>query len=270
MTQKPFAPSPMHTVETLTVAFAACGVQRGQTILMHSSMSKIGGWICGGSEAVILALLAVLGNDGTLMMPTFTTDNSEPSLWQNPPVPPDWWQPIREHTPAYHPRTARTAEMGIIAETFRTWEGVLRSEHPMWSFAAWGKYAHELVSDHRLEYGLGEKSPIGNLYALDGQVFLLGVGHANNTSLHLAEYRADYPGKMLERQGAAMLVEGVRQWVEFDIVAVDADDFEQLGADYETEYPTVIQIGSVGNATTRLFQQRPIVDYATTWLPKNR
>jgi aminoglycoside 3-N-acetyltransferase len=86
----------------------------------------------------------------------------------------------------------------------------------------------------------------------------------------LAEYRVAYPGKMLEKQGSAMLVDGVRQWVEFDIVAVDADDFEPLGAAYEADYPAAVQFGAVGNATTRLFKQRSIVDYAMTWLPKNR
>lgn len=60
-----------------------------------------GHWTIGGAEAVILALLRVLGNDGTLMMPTHTSENTEPSYWQHPPVPENWWNTIREHKPAY-------------------------------------------------------------------------------------------------------------------------------------------------------------------------
>jgi aminoglycoside 3-N-acetyltransferase len=42
-------------------------------------------------------------------------------------------------------------------------------------------------------------------------VLLLGVDHWNNTSLHLAESRANYPGKKTLRSGSAMLVNGQRQ-----------------------------------------------------------
>jgi aminoglycoside 3-N-acetyltransferase len=56
---------------------------------------------------------------------------------------------------------------------------------------------------------------LSRLYDLDGSVLLLGVDHDNNTSLHLAEYRADWPGKAYVTSGAAMLVDGERQWVSF-------------------------------------------------------
>ena len=57
-----------------------------------------------------------------------------------------------------------------------------------------------VVADHSLDHPLGERSPLARLYDLDGHILLLGVGHANNTSLHLAEYRADYPGKSGSRR----------------------------------------------------------------------
>lgn len=39
----------------------------------------------------------------------------------------------------------------------------------------------------------GERSPLARRYELDGQALLAGVGHGNNTSIHLGEYRADFP-----------------------------------------------------------------------------
>src|SRR5574341_1575649 len=64
------------TVDSLAEQFAACGLAAGQTVLVHTSMSRIG-WIVGGAETVIRALLRVLTPEGTLMMPAFTTSNTD-------------------------------------------------------------------------------------------------------------------------------------------------------------------------------------------------
>jgi aminoglycoside 3-N-acetyltransferase len=182
------------TAHSLADALRRCGMAEGQTVLVHMAMSKLS-WVVGGAQAVIMAFLDVLGPTGTLMMPTHTTYNTDPAEWQHPPVPESWWQTIRNHTPAYDPRTSPTRIMGAVPELFRTWPGVIRSAHPVTSFAALGPNARYLIDDHVLEEETGERSPVGRLYELDGEVLLLGVEHWNNTSLHLAEYRANYPGK---------------------------------------------------------------------------
>ena len=256
------------TVETLVEQFEQCGLFEGQTVLVHSSMSKIGDWVCGGAEAVILALLQVLGDEGTLMMPTHTTDNTEPQNWSSPPVPEAWWEIIRQQMPPFHPNRSRTRQMGVLPETFRTWNGVRRSNHPIGSFAAYGKHAEFLLVDHDLSQMFGDRSPIGKLYELDGYILLLGVSHANNTSLHLAEFRAEFPGKSTIQEGAAMLVNGQRKWIQFEMLDWETDDFETLGEAYEAQNP--IQIGLIGQATTRVIRQRHLVDFAVEWMQKNR
>jgi aminoglycoside 3-N-acetyltransferase len=269
MTAVPSLTGVLHTQESLTAAFAACGVQPGQTLLVHSSLRRIGGWICGGPEAVINALLTVLGDDGTLVMPTHTANNTEPSHWQHPPVPEEWWPAIRAQTPAYDPATSRTREMGLLVETFRTYPGVLRSAHPIWSFAAKGKHASFITQGHTLAAEMGEKSPLGHLYHLDASILLLGVDHGNNTSLHLAEYRARFE-KRYEEQGSAMLVDGQRQWVTYSIMIPNDDGFADLGLDYEETSPTAVHIDLIGEAITRCMKMRPIVDYAVEWLDQKR
>jgi aminoglycoside 3-N-acetyltransferase len=265
----PILTGPLHTQDSLTAAFAASGVRPGQVLLVHSSLKQIGGWICGGAETVVNALLAVLGDEGTLVMPTHTTDNSEPSHWQYPPVPADWWPVIRAQHPAYDPSTSPTRMMGLLVETFRTYPGVLRSAHPMWSFAAKGKQASFITQGHTLAAEMGEDSPLGRLYSLNASILLLGVAHGNNTSLHLAEYRAQI-GKSYEEQGSAMLVDGQRKWVTYRVMVPDSDDFVTLGLAYEEAQPQAVQIGQVGAATTRCMKMRPIVDYAVEWLEANR
>jgi aminoglycoside 3-N-acetyltransferase len=196
-------PSPV-TVESLKKDLTALGVKPGMVLLVHSSLSAIG-WVCGKSVAVIEALESVLTSNGTLVMPTHSGELSEPSYWQHPPVPEAWWQTIRDTMPAFQSDLTPTRSMGIIPETFRKQTGVLRSYHPQVSFAAWDKYAKEITENHGLEYSLGEHSPLARLYDLHGYVLLLGVGHGNNTSLHLAEYRANYSSKKLSSKAHPFL-----------------------------------------------------------------
>src|SRR5258706_3696221 len=124
-------------------------------------------------------------------MPTFPAENSEPANWNHPPVPEEWWQQIRATMPAYDPTFTPTFHMGIIPETFRKQTDVVRSSNPDASFAAWGKYARQITENHALCPLFGEQSPLARVYDLEGWVLLLGVGHNKNSSLHLAEGRAN-------------------------------------------------------------------------------
>ena len=254
------------TVATLAKDFGACGLSAGQTVLVHSSLSKLG-WVSGGPVAVIEALLRVLGPAGTLLMPAHSADNSEPSAWRNPPVPESWWPVIRATMPAFDPAKTPTRGMGRVAELFRTWPGVKRSVHPTASFTALGPQAAFITEEQDLEDALGEASPLGKLYEVDGYVLLLGVGHGNNTSLHLAETRAGISKTYLD-EGSAVLVNGVRQWVEYRRLAWDDEDFEALGKAYDEA--NRISVCKVGQAEVRFLRQRPLVDWAVKWLEDNR
>jgi aminoglycoside 3-N-acetyltransferase len=77
------------TRESLAADLGRLGVRPGSVLLAHSSLSALG-WVCGGAQAVIEALLDALGPQGTLVVPAHTTGNSEPSQWRNPPMPEDW------------------------------------------------------------------------------------------------------------------------------------------------------------------------------------
>ena len=82
------------TVDSLQADFTALGVEAGMALLVHSSLSAMG-WVCGGPVTVIIALQHVLGHTGTLVMPAHSTGLSDPSGWENPPVPESWWRTNR-------------------------------------------------------------------------------------------------------------------------------------------------------------------------------
>ncbi|MGH2736419.1 MAG: aminoglycoside N(3)-acetyltransferase [Actinomycetota bacterium] len=261
------------TVDSVAQALLELGVKHGMTLLVHSSLSALG-WVAGGAPAVVLGIERAVGANGTVMMPTHSSGLSDPAGWKNPPVPEAWWQTIRDETPAFDALLTPTRAMGAIVDCFRTQPGTIRSSHPQVSFAARGPQAERLTSNHSLDFGLGESSPLGRLYDVDGHVLLLGVGHDNSTSLHLAELRAEFAGFRTVKQGAPVLVAGERRWVEFDewdyeaasIFGVEEDHlFDVIGADFERD-SNGVRRGLVGLAEARLMSQRALVDFGARWM----
>lgn len=258
------------TVDSLAEQFAACGLQAGQTVIVHSALSKLG-WVVGGPVAVIQALMRVVGTSGTLMMPTQTWKNLDPAggAYQAEGIPEEWWPIVREHLPAYDPAITPSIGMGVIAELFRTWPGARRSWHPTRSFAALGPNADVLTLEHPLTDVFGPASPLGKLYDLDGSILIMGLDHHSNTSLHLAEDLANYPGKEYVQESSAVLVNGKRQWLTYASPnLMQADDFGAIGDAYEAVHG--IARHTVGQAEVRFMRQRPLVDWAVAWMENYR
>jgi aminoglycoside 3-N-acetyltransferase len=253
------------TRASLGADLRALGVRPGSVLIVHSSMKSLG-WVAGGTVAVTQALLDVLGPDGTLVVPTHTPENSDPSGWRHPPVPESWWPIIRGEMPAFDPAVTPSRWMGQLPETVRTWPGAVRSDHPHVSFAALGPAAGEVTGAHRLDEMLGEQSPLARIYDLDGDVLLLGVDDTSNTSLHLAEYRQARPPR--SSNGAAAFVHGVRAWVEWEDVDVDEGDFGVIGG--RLDESGAVTLGLVGSAQCRLMRQRSAVDFAVGWMNTHR
>jgi aminoglycoside 3-N-acetyltransferase len=205
-------------------------------------------------------------------MPAFDSNNTEPSQWKAPPVDPRWWPVVRAEQPAFDPATTPSIRMGALAEYFRTLPGTRRSHHPHVSWCGRGPLAEDLLRDCPLDYALGEDSPLGRTYERGGWV--LSLGCRRTTVLHLAEHRCAWRGRAVLRQGSSMLVEGRRQWVEYELQTDENADFEALRQAYMLEQAA--ERGSTwheapcGYGQARLFAVRPLIDFAAGWLAAHR
>ena len=255
------------TPSALARDLRSLGLEPGMTVIVHTSLTRIG-WVPGGAQGVIEALLAALTDTGTLVMPAHTGHLSDPSGWVAPPVPKAWWPKIRTEMPAYDPALTPTRLMGTVAETFRRHPRAERSAHPHVSFAAMGPNADRIVGEHPLGSMFGERSPLARLYDLDAHVLLAGVDHGNNTSIHLGETRAEFPSKTRVEESAPMRVDGKRRWVKFEEWRPVDDDFATLGEDFALTGRE--RRGTLGWGEGRFMRVRAIVDFAQSWLSTHR
>jgi hypothetical protein len=75
---------PLQTKASIASDLQHLGVRGGQLLMVHSSLSSIG-YVLGGAQAVVRALIDVLGPDGTLTMPAFSPEVSDPAAWGGRP-----------------------------------------------------------------------------------------------------------------------------------------------------------------------------------------
>lgn len=171
----------------------ALGVRAGGVLLVHSSLRALG-YVEGGPETVIQALLAALGPEGTLLLPALTYEHVTP---ENPVF------DVR-HTPS---------NVGAIPEYFRTRSGTRRSVHPTHSVCAVGPRTGEMLDDHPLDdTPCGPHSPFRKLRDVGGQLLMLGCGLHPNTSFHAMEELVEPPYLFGEALTYTLRDDAGRQW----------------------------------------------------------
>ena len=253
----------VNTRPSLTADLRGLGVQPGMTVMVHASLGRAG-YTVGGPGTVIEALLAVLGAEGTLVMPAESPQLADPAAWHDARVRPEWHDTIREHLPVFDRRTTPTT-MGAIAEAFRTWPGTVRSDHPLVSVCANGRHAAAIVAEHPLAFCEGRGSPFEKLYDLDAHTLLLGVGFNRCTSLHFAESLVPQRRTQVSRMLA--VVDGTRAWIDVPNMASDGGlHFPEVGRRFMAAGQ--VREGRVGDADSLFFSTRALVDFGAAYFAK--
>jgi len=155
------------TKSDILLGLQLADIRPGDILLVHSALSSIG-YVQGGADTVVDALLEAVGEQGTIVMSTLTG-------WSAP----------------FDPDRSPSA-VGRISEVFRRRPGVLRSRHPVHSVAAYGAAAKQITEGHECcETGCGEGTPYLKVRDLGGKAVLLGVDMDRNTAMHGLEELID-------------------------------------------------------------------------------
>jgi len=175
-------------------------LQNGDMVIVHSSLGRIG-YVQGGADTIIDSFLEIIGREGLLVMPTF----SSPTYDNERKV---YMFDVRK-TPAY---------TGKIPDTFRLRKNVKRSISPMHSVAACGKKAEWFVNGHeKCDNPYAMNGPFGKLYELDAKIFQIGVDQLANSSIHIVEDKCKFPIKVFSDKLKAEVVDenGNKKIIEF-------------------------------------------------------
>jgi aminoglycoside 3-N-acetyltransferase len=97
--------------------------------------------------------------------------------------------------------------------------------------------------------------------------FYCSGGHDRNTSIHLAESRADLE-HAIRRNTVPIQLGGETETVTYEDLEIDTSDFAELGAGYEQQ--SGVERGAIGAATVKLLEQPSLVDFAVDWVEANR
>jgi aminoglycoside 3-N-acetyltransferase len=226
----------------------ALGVSTGDAVMIHASLRAVGP-MENRAAGLVQSLIDAIGSEGALLAYV----DYEPTPEQ-PYFDPD--------------KSPACKDYGVLAEIIRTWPGASRSNNPGASMAAIGKKADWFCSDHPINYGYGENTPLARLVEMKGKVLLLGSDLDQVTLLHYAEARAQLPSKRVIRAQYQIMTNGALRSVqaeEFDTSAPVLDDmpeqyFEQITQEFIERGGA--SSGTVGQAQSYLLPAREFVEFA--------
>ena len=245
------------TKEGLIHKFSQLGIKQGDTLLVHASLSSLG-YVVGGAEALFLALRDVIGEQGTIVVPSQTVEISDPVCWQYPPVPEEWHDVIRSSMPAYSKVLSYSKAMGAFSQFIGILPDSIRSNHPMYSSTAIGEKASEIIGQDFFDFPFGDKSPLGRMYSISAKVLMIGTDFETNTSLHLAENRLN---REVIHEKSKILTKDGEKWILFKNIELDIyDDYLEVQKNFMEQY-TVNHI-SINESNVYLFDMKECVDFA--------
>jgi len=254
------------TREDIATGLRALGLETGDAVYVHSSLSSFGR-VEGGPDAVVDAILDCIGPGGTVVFPTFTGDAVIAAILG-----------LSGHSGAVVLPDAHDVDLddlanpreehiftGAIPRAARRRDDFLRSNHPLYSICAKGPLAAEIVAcNERYIFFAREDKDIYRLGEHGGKTLLVGTKHVANSSIHLVSEFAGLEYKVQDRPYWKLTVsEFLAMPRERQAELLRLHCGMTLPYDIEKQYDRIegpllkagaIRIGQIGNAEVRLMK----------------
>ncbi len=237
---------PTVTREALVEGFQKLDAKPGEIMMAHSSLASFG-WVGGGAESVIEAMLAAVSPGGTVVLPTLAQGDNERRF--------ETWD--IEKSPS---------DVGRITEVFRLRPDSTRSDHPTHSVAASGPHTEQIVSGHAAAYGrpgpwgpraFGHGSPWDKFYELNVLYCFLGVTFSCNTMRHYIQ-SCLVEGAIAASGDPEAATEKLRGWCKPGIWP----DYQSILMQERLTDRGLVKSAQIGAATCYCIRARVMVDNA--------
>ena len=186
-------------------ALRAVGVQAGDLVMLHADALVLAQLppmaLTARYQCLFDAFANVLGSQGTLVMPTFTYSLTKQER--------------------FDPMSTPSA-VGALSDHFRQLPDVLRSADPLFSIAARGARAAELVAADG-EQSFGDGSPFALLAAHNAWLLCLGCSLDRITFTHYVEQQIGVDYRYLKTFSGERIVDGEPRPVQRHYYVRDLD-----------------------------------------------
>jgi len=244
------------TPEELNQGLLQAGLKDGDSVMMHASLEKIG-TVDGGAAMVIHRLLRVIGDNGTLLVPTFTSISRHGQSHDNFTAPNCWCEGKEERHVPFIPELQPDKQLGAISHRLCSWPRSRRSKHPGYSFVGVGKHADEVLSELKLDDPL---LPIKKLLKYNPNIILVGVDLTAATAIHLA--RASKSSANPDERALTISSKGLN-WVNIKGLGC-SNGYQKLASNLTKREPKMI-----GTANTEVYSIKELIERGRSILKKD-
>ncbi|EFH29289.1 MAG: AAC(3) family N-acetyltransferase [Lactobacillus mulieris] len=232
------------------------GISSTDTLLVNLRMSALG--IFPGKQQSLFSALKLLVKDGNIILPSFSLHLKEPQVRA------ELKEKIMKKMPAFDSEATPVTGLDSFMEYFRMQKEVLRDNHPIYSFSAWGKDKETIVKAHTFDLPFGKQGVLGRLLRLNAKVVCLGTNFETCLAPYLAESEISRP---LIQEKAPVLIAGEKVWVSFNNVELNKyHDYEDLGTHFLQKYP--VKIANLPAGQILIFNLQDFVNFACDWYQK--
>ena len=238
------------TKDDIVSSLRELGLKRGDNVGVHSSLSAFG-YVEGGADAVVDALIETVGPEGTVVVPTYSSNNEDvPKTPEDIKLGVTWKYRVLPYDPEND-----TCWTGAIPNAFLKRKEALRNSHPTHSLTAIGPRAEELNKEW------------ADLLEADGYILLLGVTLSCCSSMHLGERGIQLPQRILDKitPPPELAEKYEKEHIHFGFGPYP--DFGLMEGPCRER--GIMKTTEIGEATVKLLRLRELIDLYAEYLRTN-